>query len=178
MHKDDSGKVNWFEGVEADWREFKSLYARMLAADEKDGRNERKRLRRRAFYSLHRAISKARFKGRLLGVLGDVTDRPDHSVQALLKSYSISRTEGDLYNCLLVADSLVEFYIEKRYQPRRARHWMRIARRLLERFGNPIRAEHLESLARLSGRLVVLGRDEGKVHATSKKGKRRAPVER
>ena len=128
-------QATWVDGAQEDWRKLDAICAKMVAASEIGDRLEYRRIRRRMFYAVHRAIRKAHYKGRILRALGDMTLKPASlRVKRLLKSHEVSRKEGDRYNCLLTADSLAHFFAEDRPDAEQAHIWIREATRLLTKF--------------------------------------------
>jgi hypothetical protein len=146
-------QVAWLDGAYPEWRKIDALYARIVTASERGASGERRRLRRLLFYTIHRAIEKARYRGRIVRALGDATLKPEQRVKTLLRSYSISKKEGDFYNCLLTADSLAHFFVECRHHAKRARQWIAETKRLLRRFRDADIRKNMLALSRRVGDL-------------------------
>lgn len=124
----------WLEGALDDWTKIDSLYVKIISASEIGDQIVLKGLRRRLFYAIRRAMHHARYQGRLLRALGDATLRSDLKLSPLLRSYAVSKMEGDFYNCLLTADSLAHFFVESHFDPKHARYWIARTRFWLKRF--------------------------------------------
>src|SRR5688572_15057809 len=119
-------RPTWVDGAEENWRNLDAICAKVVAASEVGDQPESRRMRRRMFYAIHRAIRKAHYKGRILRTLVDMTLKPAAlRMKRLLKSYEVSKNEGDLYNCLLTADSLAHFFVEDRPDFEKAHVWIR-----------------------------------------------------
>jgi hypothetical protein len=137
---------NWLDGAEDEWRLIKNIQGRSVDACKTGNKLEMRRLQRALVRVFHRGLEKSRYKGRLLGALGDCMSRPDQKLRTLLDSYAKSKKERDCYNCLLVADSLAEFYVEARFNQKRAQYWIRRARTILKRCPDSFRKKHLQNL--------------------------------
>jgi hypothetical protein len=137
---------NWFDGAEGEWRLIKNIQARRVDASATGNKLEMRRLQRALLRVFHRGLEKSKYKGRLLGALGDCFNRPDQKLRTLLESYAKSIKERDPYNCLLVADSLAEFYVETRFNQKNALYWIRRARTILKRYPDSYRKNNLQNL--------------------------------
>jgi hypothetical protein len=142
----------------AAYARFCNLYAKITTAYEHHKRHKVRLLRRQLVRGIRAALKTTAQRGRLLAILGEATLRADKRLQILLKSYALSKKEGDSYNCFLVADSLAEFFVERRLNPRRANHWIRTAQRLQNRFHDTFTNEHLcELFQKVHNRPVLAG---------------------
>ena len=141
-------KNNWFEGAEGEWQRIKEIYARLADASEANDIRTTRLLQRSLLRVFHCGLKKVKYKGRLLGALGDCTLVPKQQLRTLLLSYSKSKQERDFYNCLLVADSLAEFYVETRFNSSKAVFWIKKTKSLLKRYNDKFRSDHIRLLTR------------------------------
>jgi hypothetical protein len=135
------------ENARTPWSKLNAIYARLVSAYEKKDRLAVRRLRARLLYTIKHALRRAEQKGRLLAALGEATSAPDRRLSLLQQSYHASKKEKDAYNCFLVADSLAEFFVERRFNRRLARYWIGIAQGLQESFSDDFTKEHLLELS-------------------------------
>ena len=140
---------SWLSGAQDDWRKIDDLYAQIITASERGDQHARAQLRRRLFYLFRKALQRSRYKGRLLGALGDSTLRSVERLKTLLLSYSVSEKEGDVYNCLLVADSLAAYFVEWRKDGDAARFWIAKAAQLMRRVKDKSVRCNLDRLTRM-----------------------------
>jgi hypothetical protein len=125
---------SWLEGMEHEWLQIQSTFGAILTAGQEGDDATMRVHQRRLFRVVRRALKKARFKGRILGVLGTITRNADQKLAILKRSYAVSVKEGDSYSRLLVSHSLAEFFLGERCDTNQAYRWVERARPLLCQF--------------------------------------------
>ena len=148
---------SWLEGVEQEWPRIQSIFGGILTASEQGDQETVSRLRRRLLRAVRLMLQRAHFKGRLLGMLGNVMLRADCQLRMLQKSYDVSKREGDGYSQLLSAYSLAEFFVEERCDIDHARYWIERARPLLGCFRRSGLQRDLKNLEKRIAELTAKG---------------------
>ncbi len=139
-------KRSWIDGAERYWSQVEALYPQYYIALSSGRKLEMEKLRVQIKRALKQGLKRARFKGRLLSSLGDITKRPIVQLRILLEAYDVSRTERDKYNCLLTADSLASFYMKEGLNKQEAAIWIKRAKKLLKQFPDAYIANKMEDL--------------------------------